>query len=376
MAAQSDPGIQRRRLRVELRKARAAVGMTQRQAADELEWSLSKLIRIESASVGTSVTDLRAMLQLYGVADTELVRILTQAARGSKGQAWWSPYKDLVSPQFAQYLGHEGSASSIRVSHPFLIPGLLHTADYAAALLRAHRVVDDRIVDLRMARQENLYGGMHSPEIEFVFGEEALYRLTGGPAVMRDQLLHLLEVSTRSGISVQIVPFSSGAHPGLLGPFVLLGLDDSAEDLLFVESVGGDLLSRDDREKIDQFIEYFEAVRELALSRAGSRALLEQVICQLDRPGAAGSGPAAAPGEQQPPAGLGQPDSLSGLTDLGEFRWDRSHAGAKSLPSRVRNAPTGSSRSSGNYPGSHAGPPASSPSSASSSLSAALASRL
>jgi transcriptional regulator with XRE-family HTH domain len=376
VAAQSDPGIQRRRLRVELRKARAAVGMTQRQAADELEWSLSKLIRIEAASVGTSVTDLRAMLQLYGVADPELVKSLTQAARGSKGQAWWSPFKDLVSPQFAQYLGHEAGASSIRVSHPFLIPGLLHTADYAAALLRAHFVVDDRIVDLRMARQENLLGGVHSPELEFVFGEEALYRLTGGAAVMRDQLQHLAEVSTRSGICVQIVPFSAGAHPGLLGPFVILGLEDSAEDLLYVESVGGDLLSRDDREKIDQFIEHFEAMRELALSRDDTRALLENMICQLDQQEADGSGPAATLGERQPPAGLGQPDSPSGLTDLGDFRWGRSHAGAKSLPSRVRNARTSSSRSSGNSPGSHAGPPASSPSSASSSLSAALASRL
>jgi transcriptional regulator with XRE-family HTH domain len=380
VAAQSDPGIQRRRLRVELRKARAAVGMTQRQAADELEWSLSKLIRIEAASVSTSVTDLRAMLALYGVTDAELVKSLTQAARTSKGQAWWSPYRDLVSPQFAQYLGHEGCASSIRSSHPFLIPGLLHTADYAAALLRAHHAVDERIVDLRLARQENLFGGMRSPEIEFVFGEEALYRLIGGRAVMRDQLHHLRTASDWSGVSVQIVPFSSGAHPGLLGPFVILGLEDSAEDLLFVESVGGDLLSRDDREKIDQFIEHFEIVRKLALSRDQTMKLLEKVIHQLDQHEAGNSDPSAGLGELRPPAGLGQPDALSGLTDLGEVRWGCSHAGAKSPPSRVRNARISSSRSSGSFPESHAGPaassPSSSPSSASSSLAAALASRL
>ena len=98
MAPPANPSRQRRRLRVQLRQARDTASLTQRQAAERLEWSLSKLIRIEAGTVGVSVTDLRAMLQLYDVTDETLMKNLTEAARGSKGQSWWSRYRDIVTP--------------------------------------------------------------------------------------------------------------------------------------------------------------------------------------------------------------------------------------------------------------------------------------
>ena len=285
MTTRDDPSRQRRRLRVELRRARDAAGLTQRQAAERLEWSLSKLIRIEAGTVGVSVTDLRAILQLYGVTDQTLTGNLTEAARGSKGQSWWSQYRDIVTPQFAQYLGHEGAASSIRVFHPFLIPGLLHTAEYAFELSRVHSEPEQarRSVELRMERQKNLLGQDEPLDVAFVLDQEALYRRIGGPAVMGRQLRRLLEASSQPGISVQIVPFSAGAHAGLLGSFVLLSLEDSAEDLLFAEGPGGDLVSRDDREKIARFVEYFEAVRGMALPGDQAQALIGRLISELDR---------------------------------------------------------------------------------------------
>src|SRR3984885_6155469 len=175
MSTREDPSRQRRRLRVELRRGRGAAGVTQRQAVEQLEWSLSKLIRIEAGTVGVSVTDLRAMLQLYGVTNQALVDNLTEAARGSKGQSWWSQYRESITPQFAQYLGHEGSASSIRVFHPFLIPGLLHTEEYAFELLRVHSGTEKarRLTDLRMERQRKLFEQAEPPDVAFVLDEEA-----------------------------------------------------------------------------------------------------------------------------------------------------------------------------------------------------------
>jgi transcriptional regulator with XRE-family HTH domain len=286
MASQDDPGVYRRRLRVELRKAREAVGMTQRQAAEALEWSLSKVIRIEAGINSISVTDLKAMLQLYKISDDRIIDSLTSAARVGRAPAWWSRYRDAVSPQFAQYLGDEGSASSIQVFHPHLIPGLLQTEDYARQLLSAYTPSDlaRRRVEMRMERQDIIFEQSNPPDLEFLFGEEALYRMIGGPHVMEKQLRQLLDRNAQRTTSVKIVPFRAGAHPGLSGPFILLGFNDSGDELLFVEGASGDLVTRDDKELVVQSIEHLEALRHVALSEEDARKLLDDLIGKLDDP--------------------------------------------------------------------------------------------
>jgi transcriptional regulator with XRE-family HTH domain len=287
VAVADDPAIPRRKLKGELRAARTEAGLTREAAALALDWSLSKLVRIETGDQGVSVTDLRAMLQLYGITDERRVQELTELARNSRGQTWWSGYRDVVSKQYGQLLGYEGSASYIRTFHPLLIPGLLHTDDYGFALRRVHTSDERarRVVSLLVERQERLFEQPKVPETAFVFGEEALTRLIGGPAIMRSQLRHLLEVSEASAVSIQVVPFSIGAYKGLLGPFILLGLSDSGEDLLFLEGPGGDLVTRDDQEMITSFSEQFEAVQNLALSESDTRTFIRQKLDELGHQG-------------------------------------------------------------------------------------------
>ena len=260
--------------------------MTQRQAAEALEWSLSKMIRIEAGINSVSVTDLRAMLQLYKVTDNRVIDSLTAAARVGRAPAWWSRYRDAVSSQFAQYLGDEGSASSIQVFHPHLIPGLLQIEGYTRELLGAYTPdeLTHRLVEMRLERQDNLFEQPNPPELEFIFGEEALYRMIGGPHVMRKQLRHLLDINARQTISVKIVPFSAGAHPGLGGPFILLGFNDSGDDLLFVEGPSGDLVTRDDKEMVVRSIEHFDVLRHLAFPDDDAISLLDELIAKLDDP--------------------------------------------------------------------------------------------
>jgi transcriptional regulator with XRE-family HTH domain len=340
MDTRDDPSRQRRRLRVELRRARDAAGLTQRQAAELLDWSLSKLIRIEAGTVGVSVTDLRAMLQLYEVTDEALVKSLAEAARGSKGPSWWSRYRDIITPQFSQYLGHESSASSIRVFHPFLVPGLLHTEEYALELLRVHSedAQARRLMELRMERQGNLLDQAGRPRMSFVVGQEALYRRIGGPAVMARQLRRLLDAISGPDISVQVVPYSAGAHAGLLGPFVLLTLDDSGEDVLFAEGPGGDLVSRDDGDKIAQFAEHFEAIRELALPDDQAQALLGELISQLDQEARGNAGRPAGLKSPRSAAELDPPGFRPDLADVRDMRWrsPRRALTSPGLPAYVR----------------------------------------
>ncbi len=281
MADGADPSVQRRRLGLELRRGREAAGLTQREAAREVEWSLSKLIRIESGAQGISVTDLNALLALYGVTAPDRVAALATAARGSRGQSWWNGYRDIVSPQFAQLLGHESQAASLRVAHPFLIPGLLQTEEYAAALMGVYRDHGraKRIIDLRMERQDRLFDS--GAESSFVVGEEALHRWIGGPSVLRRQLEHLLDIGQHAGAAIRIVPFRGGSHPGLQSPFTLLRLRETDEEVLFLESINGDDLARDEPDRIAEYGEYFETMYGIALPRKDGDALLRERIDRL-----------------------------------------------------------------------------------------------
>jgi transcriptional regulator with XRE-family HTH domain len=300
----ADPAIPRRRLKEELRKARANSHMTREKAANELVWSLSKLIRIETGDQGMSVTDLRAMLRLYGVRDTDKVKELEKLARSSRGQTWWARYRDLVSRQYGQLLGYEGSASYTWTLHPLLVPGLLHTREYALELRGAHMSKDkaERLVELLAERQKRLFGQQDPPRMTYLFGEEALNRWIGGPAVMRDQLGHLLQVAEEPFATIQVVPFRAGAHPGLIGSFILLGLQGSGEeeDLLFLEGAGGDYANKDDEKMIASFAGYFEKVRDKALSPDETETLIKQKIDQLGRVGGEGPDRSAIEDRQSP----------------------------------------------------------------------------
>ncbi|MGW0293334.1 helix-turn-helix domain-containing protein [Streptomyces tuirus] len=278
-----DPSLNRRKLRLALKAARDKRGLTQRQAAEALEWSLSKLIRIEAGSVSLSVTDLRAMLHEYGVEDADLVAELEEAARGSKGQSWWSGYNDIISQPFAQYLGYESAANAIRGYHPSVLPGHVQIADYVAALFDAGQpdARAQRYIDLRMDRQERVLqdGG---PEVEMIIDEAAVRRQVGGPATMRRQLAYLKELISENRATLRVLPFTAGAHDSLDSTFFLLGFQ-ADEDVLYMAGPGGTLTNRDDRELVARYQECFEDLRTKALTEDETVALLDDLIEHFHR---------------------------------------------------------------------------------------------
>jgi transcriptional regulator with XRE-family HTH domain len=279
-----DPSAHRRRLGDDLRRSREALGLTQQQAADQLEWSLSKLIRIETGAHGVSVSDLRSMIAAYRISDQRQVDALMTAARASRAKAWWSPYRDVVPTPFARYLGYEASAVRFRVFHPFLVPGLVQTGEYATELLKT--LPDERkaqlLLELKKERQERVFA-QPGPSFVFIMGEEGLYRWIGGRAVMERQLVRLAEVARRPDTELRIVPFDAGAYPGMTGPLVLLRLAENGEEVGFLEGVGGDELIRDEPDKIARYTRYFETMGRESLSPERSEALLRERIEQLRR---------------------------------------------------------------------------------------------
>lgn len=279
MTRQIDPSLNRRKLRLALRHARESAGLTQREAAERVEWSQSKLIRVETGTVGVSVVDLKALLALYAVADADTVEELTEAARGSKGASWWSKYHEVLTPQFAQYLGYEGAAASLSTYHPIVVPGHLQTRAYAEALLAPRDLEADKfrqIVDLRMERQDRMFDGSGRPRCVFVLDEAAVRRQIGGKEVFGEQLGHLLAVAELGEVSVRVLPFEAGAQYSTLGSFVLLSFPDE-KDLLYLEHAAGSMTGGEDLQLLGRYQECFRTITDLALDEAASAALISRI---------------------------------------------------------------------------------------------------
>ncbi|MFI5857640.1 helix-turn-helix domain-containing protein [Streptomyces parvulus] len=279
MTPRVDPSLNRRKLRLALRKARERSGLSQREAAERVEWSQSKLIRMETGTVSVSVSDLRALLALYGITEPDTVHELEEAARGSKGASWWSSYHDVVSPQFAQYLGYEGAARAVDTYHPIVIPGHLQTRAYAEALLAERGLTEERmrrVVDLRMERQRRMFEGTGRPTATFVLDEAAVRRQIGGRDAFRAQLGQILDFAGRDEITVRVLPFDAGAHYSTLGSFVLLRFSDD-DDLLYLEHAAGSMTGGEDLELLAHYQECFQTLMERALDENASLDLINRV---------------------------------------------------------------------------------------------------
>jgi transcriptional regulator with XRE-family HTH domain len=281
MADGSNPSpiVQRRRLRAELRAARLKAELTQEQVASALDWSLSKVIRIEAGSVGISTTDLKALLSVYGIDDQEYIDKLVALGKAARERGWWSNHRDVLSTELLQLIEYESAAAIARNFQPLVVPGLLQTEEYARAILHEH-VSGDRVealVGIRMKRQE-LLDRPDGPLLFFVLDEAVIRRLVGGKDAMRRQLVRLVELGRRPNVTIEVVPFSAGAHPGLRGPFVVLEFPDPEDDdVLYLENSGGDLISREESDQVLPYRETFEQLREMSLGPEGSAEYLRQV---------------------------------------------------------------------------------------------------
>jgi transcriptional regulator with XRE-family HTH domain len=279
------PVVQRRRLRTELRRARLDAEQTQEQVATAMDWSLSKLIRIENGTVGISTNDLKAILAHYEITDDKRTAEMLGLARGARERSWWSGYRD-APPRLIQLIEYESAAFIIRNFQPMLVPGLLQTEEYATTMIRnlvpQAPAEDVKLrVEIRMKRQQ-LLQQKEMPLMFFIMDEAAVRRVVGGGEAMRRQLQRLLDESEKPTVTIEIVPFSAGAHPGMTGPFMLFEFPDAADDdALYLEGPDDARLNRDDAEEISRFRERFEVLRDLSLGPEGSRDLLRQLLGEL-----------------------------------------------------------------------------------------------
>jgi transcriptional regulator with XRE-family HTH domain len=272
MGNQVDPMVQRQRLRADLQEVRLRLGLTQREVAADLGWSLSKLLRVENGKVGVSRTDLKALLQRYGITDAATVESYVRMAEQGRKQRW-SSYRDVLNPEFLKYLEYEGSASSIRQFQSHVIPGLLQTAAYARYLSRitapdTSDEILDRQLEVRQARQR-LLDGHGGQRLDFVLDETVIRRCAGiaaaAPTIVREQFEHLRDVANSPAVTVRIIPFDRGPYRGHSTPFVLLGFPESGDaDLLFRENGADSVATRSDPRRIAHYTALFDQLSAMA----------------------------------------------------------------------------------------------------------------
>ena len=281
--ARRSPTVRERRLARSLRQLREGANLTIEEVAEKLEISASTVSRMETAQVGVRPRDLGFLLDMYEVGGPEREQLL-QIARERRQQRWWQEYADLPNIAVA---GLEEDASTIVQFSALLVPGLLQTEAYARAVLEAIRLdarpVDiERRLQLRIHRQA-LLTGEHPPEYWVVLDEAALRREVGGPAVMAEQLGRLIEVAKLPNVTLQVVPFSSGEHPGMDGDFTILHYRESADpDVVYIENTGGDMYL-EGREVTRRYNKLFDHLRAAAQNPGESIRTLGSIQSQLDR---------------------------------------------------------------------------------------------
>lgn len=277
MHTQGSPTVRRRELGTLLKQLRTQRGWTAEQVCERLRFSPSKMSRLETGHRGASARDISDLCDLYEVDDEQRQRLLELASEG-KQRAWWQP----LGLPYRDYVGLEAEAASISDFGLGFIPGLMQTADYARAVVQAAvpkwvpEIVDQR-VEGRMARQQLLHG-QDAPQFEAVVDESVLHRVVGRRAVMRDQLVRLLELSELPNVTLRVIPYEAGALPAGNNKFIILRFaSPDVKDLVFIEGLTSDLYL-DDAGDLETYNTTFRTLVQLAASPGETREIIAAMV--------------------------------------------------------------------------------------------------
>jgi Domain of unknown function (DUF5753)/Helix-turn-helix domain len=287
-AAETTTGstVPRRQLGRHLRELRNRAKLTTKVAAQALEWSEPKLWRIETGQTALRSLDVEAMCRVYG-APSDLTSALMGLAKETKARGWWHAYDDVIPEWLNLYIGLEEAASRLFSYQSELVPGLLQTEDYARAVIRMDDpgVEDkeiDRRVQVRIASQALLTRVTAPLAAGVLLNEAALHRPIGGPDVMARQLRHLADAVALPNVSIRIVSFSAGLHPGVLsGSFVILRFPangdgkESEPPVVYVDAFTGALYLEKPGE-IHRYQDAYTHIMMASLDDPASRALILQ----------------------------------------------------------------------------------------------------
>ncbi|WP_327320071.1 helix-turn-helix domain-containing protein [Streptomyces sp. NBC_01235] len=275
----SAPTVLRMILGRRLQERRQNAGVSLEDAARALRVKPLTIRRLEKAEVGLKPLYVEILLALYGAARQEIEEFVALAERAN-APGWWHPYRDVLPNWFSAYVSLETAARTLRTYEPHYVTGLLQTPRYARGVLGGGFPNDRdedlrRRVDLRMRRQ-SLLERADAPTLWVVMEEAVLHRVVGGPEVMREQIDRLLEVSELEHVSVDVVPFTAGAHVGACAPFTYFRFEEpELPDIVYTEILSG-AVYLDQRSDVAAHLEAHNRM-SLLTSDTDSRSLLNRM---------------------------------------------------------------------------------------------------
>ncbi|MGW5053943.1 helix-turn-helix domain-containing protein [Actinokineospora sp. NPDC004072] len=283
--AESNATVPKRQLGRALQQLREDAKVTRDEVADRLGCSVSKVGRIENGLVGVQALEIRELIAMFKV-DAKQAAELEQMARDTRKRRPRTTYGKSVPDWFRRYRDLEQVATEIRRYDNELVPGLLQTEDYARAVTLAsplHGIAEvDQLVRARVARQGRLQDD-DAPHFWTIMSEGVLRTQVGGRDVLQAQLGHILDLAERPNITVQVTPFSAGAHAATGFGFVLLRFADSVGvDVVYQEDLtSASYLDKADDPNRQQYVHVWEHLVAAALSPKASAALIHTVRREL-----------------------------------------------------------------------------------------------
>jgi len=273
----TNPTLRQRELGIRLRELRNRSGLTVEDVAEKLLCSATKISRLETGARRPSLRDVRDLCSLYDVDESTSADFM-RLAREAREQGWWTQYDDL---KLDPYIGLEQVAKSITTYTMYYIPALLQTEEYARAIITgiAQKISSEILqqrVEARLRRQQLLYDD-NRPRYRVLLDEAVLHRTVGGPTVMAAQLEKVLQTERQGQVTIQVIPFSIGAHASADVHFVLLEFAEESDlsPVVFIEGLRtNQYLERKD--DITRYREAIELLRDSALSPRDSIQLVDE----------------------------------------------------------------------------------------------------
>ncbi|WP_336116316.1 helix-turn-helix domain-containing protein [Streptomyces sp. PTD9-10] len=273
----------RRQLGAMMRKLRARKGLTLEEAGRLVGVSKATVSRYETQAGPVKWIVVDALCRGYGATEAERTSVVG-LAKDAKQQGWWNSFADSIPESMNLLLTLEDEA--VRESHfsCVYVPGLLQTRTYSTALQKANEVPlkqdeIERLVDIRMKRQEILTRPK-PPRLWAILDESVIRRVVGSPQTMKEQLERLLAANDSPHITLQVLPFSKGAHAAALGSFVIIGGPEPALDVVYVDFHTGSLFLEKD-EELDRYRLAFEYLQAQALDMEASSAVIHRSLKEL-----------------------------------------------------------------------------------------------
>ncbi len=301
MAEAATPTVARRRIRLALREARETAGLTQQQVADEMDWSLSKVIRIENGEVTIAPNDLRPLLGFLGIRDKSVVSGLlidARIARTRQRQSWWqtSPYREVLTDHLRKLIEYECEASRIRYFSIYFIPGTLQLPEYADALMALYgeELPAERnrlMLDARQRRRQALLSRLDVVEVFVLLDESVLMRPIGGERIFADQLRELHDLAAAGKIKLRMVPYALTTPVTNNATFELLSLgENDSEGLLLYRESGLTDEAIETTSLTQRHRDRYDKVWRLALNETDTIDFVRKRIEELDAQAGIGLG--------------------------------------------------------------------------------------